>query len=88
MVSHSRRGWACKTQCDYIYVVFGEENTDGSFVVKKRGLIDFPKWGDFIDDKNNRTETYCNKGENGIVNIMTYLDDMENKGVLKYITNF
>lgn len=87
VVSHSRRGWACKTKCDYIYTVFGEDDGNNSFIVKKRGLIHFPSWEEFIDDKTNRTETYCNKGENVIVNIMTYLDDMEKKGVLKYIPN-
>lgn len=85
VVSHSRRGWACKTECDYIYVVFGEENPDKTFTVKKRGLINFPQWEAFIDDKANRTEIYYNKDENIIVNIMTYLDDMEEKGVLQYV---
>ena len=39
----------------------------------------------FIDDKQNCRELYYNKDENGIVNIMTYLDDMEKKNVLKYL---
>lgn len=85
VVSHSRRGWACKTKCDYIYVVFGEELPDGSFITKKRGLINFSNWESFIDDSSNRTEIYYNKGENGIINIMTFIDEMTRKGVLKFI---
>ena len=85
VISHSRRGWAVKTQCDYIYVVFGEENSNGSFLTKKRGIIDFHKWEDFIDDKSTVTEIYCNKGENIIINILTYLKDMEEKKVLVFV---
>lgn len=85
MISHSNFGWGYITKCDYIYTLFGENNPDGSYHAVKRGIIDFKKWESFIKDKKNRREIYVNKGENIIVNIMTYLNDMEKKGVLKFI---
>lgn len=85
VVSHSSRGWGMTSQCDYFYVVFGDEIGKDKYDIKKRALISLNRWKDFIDDKQNRRELYYNKDENGIVNIMTYLDDMEKKNVLKYL---
>lgn len=85
VVSHSSRGWGMTSQCDYFYVVFGDEIGKNKYDIKKRALISLNRWKDFIDDKQNRRELYYNKDENGIVNIMTYLDDMERKNVLKYL---
>ena len=85
VVSHSSRGWGITSKCDFFYMVFGEEVSNGEYIIKKRAFISLKRWQDFIDDKTNRRELYYNKGENGIVNIMTFLDDMERKNVLRYI---
>jgi hypothetical protein len=82
MISHSRFGWGFKTKCDYMYFVFGDKN---EICCKKRGIINLQKWINYINDKSNYTEVYFNRGENIIVNIMTKLDDMENKGVINYV---
>jgi hypothetical protein len=65
--------------------VFGDEIGENKYNINKRVLISLSRWNDFIDDKLNRRELYYNKDEDGIVNIMTYLDDMEKKNVLKYL---
>lgn len=85
VVSHSRRGWGCTSRCDYMFVVFGEDESVDKYKVKKIGMIDFKKWTKFIDNKSNKTETYVNEDENKIVNIMTYLKDMEKDKVLTFI---
>ena len=81
VVSHSSRGWGMTSKCDYFYFVFGDEIGENKYTINKRVLISLSRWNDFIDDKLNRRELYYNKDEDGIVNIMTYLDDMEKKNV-------
>lgn len=85
LISHSKLGWGAFSECDYMYVVFGEETENNLYVVKKRGIIDFKKWKEFIQDKKNKREIYENQKENIICNIMTYLDDMEKEKVIIFI---
>ena len=84
VISHSRRGWGIKTECDYIFVVFIKDNKVNEYEIGKLGIIDFKKWMDFIDDKSNYTKVTVNKDENYVVDILTKLDEMEKKGVLQY----
>ena len=79
--SHGRDGWAKKTKCDYIFNVFGEEK-NGEYCVIKIGIIDFPKWKECIEKGIIKTEKYHITSEN-ITNILTYLNEMEKKGILK-----
>lgn len=87
MISHSYFGWGMICQCDYMYMTlgYGEKQNDGSYDIIKRCIIDFKKWKEAIRSKNIETDVYFNQDEGKIVNIMTYLDEMEKKGILMYI---
>jgi hypothetical protein len=85
MISHSNFGWGYKTKCDYIYTTLIRDYKKDPYDIAARGIIDFKKWEKFISDRNNRREIYVNKDENIIVNIMTYLDDMEKNGIISYV---
>ena len=85
MISHSNFGWGYKTKCDYIYTTLIRDYKKDPYDIAARGIIDFKKWEIFIKDRKNCREIYYNKGENIIVNIMTYLQDMEKNGIINYI---
>ena len=69
----------------YMTLGYGEKQNDGSYDIIKRCIIDFKKWKEAIRNKNIETDVYFNQDEGKIVNIMTYLDEMEKKGILMYI---
>jgi hypothetical protein len=85
MISHSNFGWGYKTKCDYIYTTLIRDYKKDPYDIAARGIIDFKKWENFISDKENRREIYVNRDENVIINIMTYLEDMEKHKIISYV---
>ena len=85
MISHSNFGWGYKTKCDYIYTTLIRDYKKDPYDIAVRGIIDFKKWENFISDKENRREIYVNRDENVIINIMTYLEDMEKHKIISYV---
>lgn len=86
MISHSGFGWGFITECDYIYAVLAKDHKQNPYDIAKRGWIKLKDWQNYIKSLKRweREKCYFNSGENGIANIMTRLDDMEKKGVIKY----
>lgn len=85
VISHSNLGWGVNTKCDYLYTLFGQNNSDGSYTPLKRGIIDFKEWKKFIRNKNNYRKVNYNKGENVIVDFLTDINDMIKNGILIFV---
>lgn len=81
LVSHSNSGWCVTTKCDYVYLVLTEK--DGS-EIKKRAWIDMNKWHEYCANRKNKKKLSFIKSENGIVDLLCNMDDMNNKGVLTW----
>ena len=82
VISHSSSGWCITTKCDYVYFVLTESNTDN---ILKRGWIDMEKWHEYCANRKMRKKLSYIKSEKGIVDLLCNMEDMEKKGVLKWI---
>lgn len=84
--SQGSTGWAINTQCDFIYQVFGEED---SLNIINRAWIDMNKWHDYVKsrDRMDTKDNYCFNKENNdrFFDLLCNMKDMENKGIIKFI---
>lgn len=88
MISHSGFGWGFITECDYIYFAFARDHKENPYDIAERGWVKLKDWQNYIKSLKRweREKCYLNSGENGIANIMTNLDDMAKKGIIKYLS--
>lgn len=80
-ISHGSLGWGDITKCDIIYQVFAERDT---LKITKRAWIFMSKWKEYLANRNNKKKLSIIKNED-IVDLLCDINDMEKKGVLKYI---
>ena len=82
MISHSSSGWCVTTKSDYVYIVLVEK--DGVNIIK-RGWINMKRWHEFCANRNCNKKISYIVSENGIVDLLCKMSDLENNGVLKWI---
>lgn len=82
-VSHGRKGWGEISKCDYVYFVFGEEVDKNKFITKKRGIIKFKEWYDYIKQKETPKKRFVNVEEN-IVDILVKIEELEKRNIFHF----
>lgn len=82
VVSHSSSGWCITTKADFLYIVLTEKDKK---LIKKRAWIDMTKWHEWCANRSKKKKISHIKSENGIVDLLCRIDDLEKDGVLKWI---
>ena len=82
VISHASSGWCVTTKSDFVYIVLTEKDKKE---IRKRAWIEMNRWHGFCADRGKKKKISHIKSENGIVDLLCRIDDLEKDGVLKWI---
>lgn len=80
-ISHSNLGWSTVTKCDFVYFVLTDESCHK---IWRRAWVDMEKWNEYCSNRKFKKKLSVIKSENGIVDLLCNINDLERNGVLKW----
>lgn len=82
VVSHGSSGWCLTTKADHVWFVLTP--MDGT-VISRRAWVDMNMWHRYCADRSQPKRINYIQSENGIVDLLCPMTDLERYGVLKWI---